>query len=325
MNIGRATEARRALFVSVLRVAFALAGLGTVAYLVRQIGLEKLGPLLAGSAPFLPLVLLLELGRQACDAAGTYFAYGEARRRVPFHLVFRGQLVGFALGHMLPAGKVASESSKAAYVLPFIGAETATAAALTNQALTFLSASLVSLFSMAAAWARLGFSALTAALLAHALILAILGLSMRAVMWSPSVARFFAKRFHRWVESVRSVEAAARVGGPVPLAPLAALGAGRLCLFAEIAVLALAAGVDLDAADAFIAGGLELLALAGGFFVPGQLGVSEGSLVIGASAFGAAAGQALSIGLLLHAVQIFLVPVGATLPLLVRPPKPSDG
>jgi uncharacterized membrane protein YbhN (UPF0104 family) len=67
-----------------------------------------------------------------------------------------------------------------------------------------------------------------------------------------------------------------------------------------------------------------MLAAAAGFFVPGQLGVSESSLVIGADAFGATAGQALSVGLLLHAVKIFLVPVGATLPLIGRT-RPNRG
>jgi hypothetical protein len=295
-----------------------------VAYLVQKTGPETLGPLLLGSAPFLPLVLLLELGRQACDAAGTYYAFGEARRLVPFHLVFRGQLVGHALGHMLPAGKVAGESSKAAYVLPFVGAEIATAAALTNQAMSLVAAALVSLLSMSAAFAHTGLSILTAALFAHFVVLTVLGLAMRLAMRARALARFLARRFHRWVESAHSIEAAARDGGHLPIAPLAALCAGRVILVAEVAVLAVAAGVDLDLVGGFIAGGLEMLALAAGFLVPGQLGVSEGSLVTGAELFGATAGQALSVGLLLHVVHIFLVPVGATLPMLSRA-RPTSG
>ena len=324
MNVARAIAAKRVALLPALRIAFALAGLGAVYYLVRQIGPEQLEPLLVGSAPFLPLVLLLELARQGCDAAGTYFAYGAARARVPFRLVFRGQLVGNALGHMLPAGKVAGESSKAAHVLPFIGAEAAAAAGLTNQAMSFLAAALVSLLSMIAAWARTGSSLLTAALLAHFVIRVGLGLATRTAMRAPSVSRFLARRFHRFVESTQAVEGAARQGGYLPMGPLAALSAGRVVLVGEVATLALAAGVDVDLVGGLIAGGLEMLAAAAGFFVPGQLGVSESSLVIGADAFGATAGQALSVGLLLHAVKIVLVPVGATLPLLARTP-PNRG
>ncbi|MBC7171657.1 MAG: flippase-like domain-containing protein [Polyangiaceae bacterium] len=96
---------------------------------------------------------------------------------------------------------------------------------------------------------------------------------------------------------------------------------GRGVLIAQLGVLALGAGVDIDVLGSFIVGGLQMLALAAGCLVPGQIGVTEGSLVVCADAFGATAAQALSIGLLLHVVQVALVPIGASLPIFWRAPE----
>lgn len=321
MRIGRVTPEGSGRWGTAMRLAFAAAGLGALAALVDAVGLGSLAPLLERAAPALPVVLALELCRQGCDAAGTYLACGDARRQVPFPVVFRAQLVGHALGHLLPAGRMAGEGSKAAMVGGFVGAETAASAALTSQAMSLLAAGIVSAVSFAAAFERTGFSSLTAALLVHVVAVSALGLGIRLATRSGRVGHFLARMLRRIMR--REEAPAPVVRSAEPLAPLAALCVGRVVAVAEVAVLALAAGVDLGVVGGFIAGGLQMLALAAGCLVPGQLGVTEGSLVVGAAAFDATAGQALSIGLLLQTVQVALVPVGATLPMLWKTPAPA--
>lgn len=322
MRITRGIPERGGRWGKVMRLAFSVAGLATVVFLVDRIGPTSLAPLLERAAPALPLVLALELCRQGCEAAGTYFACGDARRRVPFPVVFRAQLVGHALGHLLPAGRVAGEGSKAALVGPFVGTETAASAALTSQSMSLVAAGIVSALSCAAALERTGLSSLTTALLVHVVAASMLGLGLRLATRSGHAARLLARLVRRLTRRDEAPSQLIRSGGS--LAPLAMLCAGRVVAIGEIAVLALAAGVDVGLLGGLIAGGLQMLALAAGCLVPGQLGVTEGSLVVGAPAFDATAGQALSVGLLLQAVQVVLVPVGATLPIFWKTDAPAS-
>ncbi len=304
-----------------LRLGLAVAGVASVALLVDAVGADSLVPLLERAAPVLPLVLALELARQACDAAGTYLACGDARRRLPFPVVFRAQLVGHAIGHLLPAGRMAGEGSKAAMVGPFVGSETAAAAALTSQAMSLVAAGIVSAVCCVAALARTGLSTLTTALLAHVVVASALGGALFLATRSGRAGRVVARLLRRITR--REDDEAERAGGPCAVAPLAARCIGRVVAIAELSLLAIAAGVELGVLGGLIAGGLQMLSLAAGCFVPGQLGVTEGSLVVGCAAFDATAAQALSIGLLFQTVQVVLVPVGAWLPMVWKTAVPA--
>ena len=62
--------------------------------------------------------------------------------------------------------------------------------------------------------------------------------------------------------------------------------------------------------------GLNLVALAVGALVPGQLGVSDGAFALSAKTLGTTTAKAMSIALLAHAMQVLFVLVGSLLPLL---------
>src|SRR5690606_19614316 len=137
------------------------------------------------------------------------------------------------------------------------------------------------------------------------------------------VARFCAHNLHR-ISTVAPPGPGLEEGASPIAASLPALGAlciGRVVLMGEVVLLATASGVSPTMVGGLIAGGLQALASAAGFLVPGQVGVTEGSLVVGASAFDATAGQALSVGLLLQAVHVSFVPIGAAVPLLWKVAK----
>ena len=110
----------------------------------------------------------------------------------------------------------------------------------------------------------------------------------------------------------------AREAGVVPTTPLFALTVGRALQIVQFGVLAHAVGVDVTLSRALLAQGVNLVALALGVLVPGQIGATEGAFAVSAEALGASVAAAMSIALLSHALQVVGILVGSLTPLLWR-------
>jgi len=315
----------RARAMSALRLAFAIAGIGAVVLLVRNTGADALVAVLVPAAKWIPLILLLEALRLGLDGTATWLALGRRARLLPIRLLTRAQLIGAAVGSLAPAGRTAAEATKAALIAPWTGAPSATAAAATVQAATLLATALISIPCAWAAWVVSGSSWLTLSLLVHAVALFILGAGMRLAMRAPRLGRWFGGRAGRFARGAASFQDAARESPVLVPGPTAALFAGRVLQVAQYAVLAYAVGFDLTAVQALIAQGLNLVALAAGALVPGQIGVSEGAFVLSASTLGTTEAKAMAIALLAHVLQVATLPLGALTPMLwkVRRPAPS--
>ncbi|GEL75138.1 lysylphosphatidylglycerol synthase domain-containing protein [Myxococcus virescens] len=307
-----------------LRPVFALAGVGTLALLVHKAGPRELGAVLSSAAPWLPWVVLLELGRQCMDGLATRRAYGPGAGRVPWRVLARAQLIGTAVSSMAPAGRAAAEATKAALLSPYMGGGTATAAAATSQAASLAAGGFISFPCALASYLLTGMSLFTMLMLAHGVLLVLLSVGVRACMRAKRPGAWLVCRFSRWALHAEQFKASARCGSLLPWSPMLAFLCSRLFQVAQYGVLTYAVGIDTSLVQAFFAQGLYLCALAVGSLVPGQVGVSDGAFALAAGVLDTTAARAMSVALLGHLVQLLFVLVGALIPLVwrIRAPLP---
>ncbi|MRG96555.1 UPF0104 family protein [Polyangium spumosum] len=297
------------------RLAFAALGIGVVASLVRQAGAGALVAILRGAAPWLPLVVALELLRVGTDALATYAAYGDRAKMLSVPALARASLVARAVSSIAPAGRAAAEATKAALLAPWAGPAAATAAGATVQAVTLVSGGIISVPCAAAAYALSGASAITLALVLHAALLVLAGTLLRVVMrasWFGALARRVSRRAG---ERVVVFQERARETRLLPPGPVAVMLVGRVIQVAQYAILARAVGAATGASRALVAQGANMVSLAVGAFVPAQVGVSEGAFAWSADVLGATVPQAVAIAMLCHALEAVFVAVGAIVPL----------
>ncbi|AKT36817.1 lysylphosphatidylglycerol synthase domain-containing protein [Chondromyces crocatus] len=306
-----------------LRGALAVGGVSTVALLVRDAGPATLLEVLETAAPWIPLLLTIEVARMGTDALATWLALGRRAHAVPIPVLARAQLIGTAVGTLAPAGRTAAEATKAALLAPWTGGAPATAGAATTQAATLLSTALISLPCAWAASRLTGASWITVALLIHAAVLFLLGVGVRLVMRSPRLGRWLARR-ERLSRNAATFQQVAKETPVLSPGPTAALLLGRALQVLQYGVIVHAVGVSVSAVQALFSQGLNLMALAVGVLVPGQLGVSEGAFALSASTLHTTEAKAIAIALLAHLLQIALLPLGALTPLLWKVRAPSE-
>ncbi|WP_233165820.1 lysylphosphatidylglycerol synthase transmembrane domain-containing protein [Archangium sp. Cb G35] len=281
--------------LAVLHPVCAVLGVALLAMLVQRAGAEELGRELSRAAPWLPLVLMLEVTRLFLDALATRVAYGSRAREVPWRRMLRAQLIGTAVSSVSPTGRASGEAAKAALLGQYTGGATALAAAATSQAASLVSGGLICLLCAFAAYLRTGASWLTLVFGVHALVLLLMGLGMHAGTKGRALP---------------------------PARTLLAALLGRTLQVVQYGILAMAVGIDTTVVEALIAQGLHLVSLAVGALVPGQFGVREGAFALSAGAFGTTPARAMSIALLAHGTQGLFVLLGSLTPLVwkVQPP-----
>lgn len=307
-----------------LRFAFAGLGIVIVCTLVQHVGAGALGVILRRAAPWLPIVVGLELLRIGTDALATYAAYGERARHVSAVALARASLVARAVSSIAPAGRTAAEATKAALLAPWAGPAAATAAAATGQAVTLVSGGIVSVPCAAAAYALSGVSPITLALIVHAAALVTAGTLLRVAMRAPRLGALAGRVSARAGERVVAFQARARETSLLPPRPIAAMLLGRSIQVAQYAILARAVGATTGVSRALVAQGANMVSLSVGAFVPAQVGVSEGAFAWSADVLGATLPQAIAIAILWHALEAVFVAVGALVPLAWPAPSPPD-
>lgn len=309
-----------------LRPVFALAGLGMLALLVHRAGPHELGAVLSGAAPWLPCVVLLELGRQCMDALATRYSYGAGAERVPLAVLARAQLIGTAVSSMAPAGRAAAEATKAALLTPYMGGATATAAAATSQSASLAAGGLISFPCALASYLLTGFSLFTGAMLVHGVVLVAVSAGLRACMRAKRPGAWLVRRCRRWASHAEQFQASARCGTLLPCRPTLAFLGSRVLQVGQYVVLTHAVGIDTSVVQALFSQGLYLCALAVGSLVPGQVGVTDGAFALAAGVLDTTAARAMSVALLGHLVQLIFVTAGALTPLVwrARAPRPAS-
>ncbi len=303
-----------------IRILLALAGVGAVAALVRDVGPSAIAAVLVPALAWLPLAAACEIGRIAMDAVSSQLSL-EPGRRVPPLPMFAAHLVAYAVMGVAPAGRATAEAVKASLLARFLGGGSAAALGTVNQANTLLSSGTFSLACAVAAWVTSGPTLLFWALLAHVVGMNVSGLALRAAARYERLGNALVRRFPRLAVHVAAFQTTSRATALLPARPVLAMMIGRALQTAQFAVLALAVGLAPGPIRALALHGVYLVVAAIAVLIPGQLGASEGAFAMAADTLDATVAQAMSVALLAHVVQLALTLVGFVVLALWRPAK----
>lgn len=318
------TQRTRARLWMIARIALGIAGLAVVAWLVNDVGVDALRDTLVPALAYLPIAVLLELGRVAMDAVSSHYSLGARSERVPPLPMFGAHVVANAIMAIAPAGRPTSEVVKAGLLARWLGAAPAAALAAANQANTLISSATFSAFGALAAWILTGPSILTWLLVVHVVSMNASGLAIRAAARYERFGAWLAKRFPKAAPHVEGFSETTRETGLVPIAPVGTMMIGRAFEAAHLGVLAWAVGVTPTMVGTLALHGIYLVVAAIGVMIPGQVGATEFTFTRSADALDSTVPQAMSIALLAHLVKLVLVVVGFVVLILWRPPKRDE-
>lgn len=288
---------RRALLHGVLGIA----GVAALTALIRHVGAGALLEMLQGAAALLPLLFALEVVRLGCEALATHTLCPPGR--VPLAELLRVHVVAYPVAMLMPAGRTTAETAKAALLSPYLGAPRAAAIATTNQALSLLSTSPVSLLAALAAWRATGASPLTLGVVAYFALAVVSGLGIALAARQRAAFGWLAKRFARAGQATAAYQDALREHPPVPAGAFAALAVNRVLQAAQYAVLLAAVGGESGPLCALLAYGVGAVGAALGDLIPAQIGATDGAFTLAAPLLGLTESAAVALSVLAHLLQ----------------------
>jgi uncharacterized membrane protein YbhN (UPF0104 family) len=279
-------------------------------YVVKQAGVAETVSLLKRALPFLPVALILEGGRIGTEVMAARNLFSLQRSVVPTGSVIRAQLVGYALGNVLPVGRVAAEATKAGILATHAGLANTAAVAAVTQALHLMASAVVLVPCVVAARSSSASLGLTAAIVGQcALLGAIGGAILLAAYFVPCDGRYL-RRFPKIANGLGAFRTAMRSLPHFPIGALAWLTAGRFLQVALLAALAHAVGAAFSIAAPFVAQAVLLIGASVADVVPGQIGAYETAFALFSDAIRMSKVNAVAVALLVHLVQATWTVVG---------------
>jgi hypothetical protein len=264
--------------------AFAALGLGVVALLVARTGGASIAATLARMPAAIQIAVAIEGVRIALETWGTRALLGSPR--VPWRVVARAQLVGYAVCYVAPLGRTAAEACKAMLLSPHATRERLLRAAASNQA---------------GALVAVGVASVVCALAAHALSAsraeAVLALHGLALLVPGAVLFWVRRRGHRTGEG--------KVLG------IATMLASRAMQAVSVALLVVAAGAPAGTCQVLLAWGAHLVGASLGDAAPAQLGFTDAAMLTVAPAAHVSAAAGLSVAVAMRVAQLFWVTIAA--------------
>jgi uncharacterized membrane protein YbhN (UPF0104 family) len=289
-----------------VRIACAVLGTGVLVLAVWAAGARAVLASLGASVHALPALALLEGVMVGCSTLALRALYGDLAHRVAVRQWVRAGALGYALGLVLPMGRGAGEAARAVLLSRTTGGARAAVAAVQMQGVVLLSTAVITVPVLAATVGVLGPGLAAGLVLANAVIAGALGTSILVVRERAKLGRLLGgliKRLERFGLAFDAVAGASRAD----LArSLAWESAGRVAQVVQCGVALAAIGQPAGLLRTLVVRGALILGSAVGDFIPGQLGATEATLVLGAGTLALTAAGAASIALLIHAAQILL-------------------
>jgi len=303
----------------------AVGALATV-LLVRGVGADKVWLALSTAAPWLPVIIGLELGIFSMDALAIRSLLGEDGQKVPPRAWIRSSALAYAIMIFLPAGRAGGELARASILARHVGGPKAAAAAAKLQAAVLFANFVASVpAAITVATVTGADSPLGVLVLANGVVTLVLGV---VVIWA-------ARTTHpeSWLarkvlpkDAGQAFYTAIRAMPAVPVRPILLCTAGRALQALQYGIIVLAVGGVLTAQSALVAQGIHLVGAGLGDFVPNQVGVTEGAYGLFASALGLSTHRATSVAIALVArvSQFLLAGLAALLAsVIIREPAPK--
>jgi len=304
------------------RAAAAIVGLAIVALIVRGLGIDDVTRAVAQAAPYLPIVIVLEVAILACSTLALRALYRDAARVVPTSQLARAALIGYAVQGVVPAGRAAAEATRASLLAGWVGRGRAGAAATRMQAVVLIANGLISVPAAIAAARTGAMRWLPLAIAINAGVTLSLGFALLLIIRHAHIGHWIGRRLKRVRAFGAELDAAFEDDVETPVRAIAWELAGRCVQVAQHAVLIVCVGGAFGIVPALCAEGIHLVGAAVGDLIPAQLGATEGNFTLSARALGLAGTSAVSIALLAHLVQLLWVLIGAFVPLLWRAADP---
>jgi uncharacterized membrane protein YbhN (UPF0104 family) len=294
----------------VLGAAALALGVLALYFVVKQVGTTHTLSLLRRGMPLLPFALALEGGRIATEVQAARHLFALQRSTVPTRAIVRAQLVGYAIGNVLPVGRVAGEATKAGILASHATLANTAAVAAVTQALHLMASAVVLVPCVVAARSASASVGLTAAVVGQcALLGAAGGTILLAAYFAPCQGRWL-QRFPKVMNALSAFRIGIRSLPHFPAAALAWLVMGRLLQVLLIAVLARSVGAAFSLAGPFVAQAVLLMGASVADVVPGQIGAFEAAFALFSGAIGMSKANAVAVALLIHVVQALWTVVG---------------
>jgi Lysylphosphatidylglycerol synthase TM region len=322
---GRSGAAKKALRNLALKLLGGAVGVTAFALLVRSVGPARLGAMLAASARWLPLLLLLEAVRIGCELAATLAISPRVRRAATLAELARIHLVAYAVSVALPAGRAACETTKGAMLSRRLGVPAAAAIAATGQSLALLGGVILAVPCAVAAFLATGASTMTLAVGLYALGAIVAFALMQLGARRREVGGFLGRRFASLQKAAHSFHDAM---DEIPLLPpraLAVVVLSRLVQALQLGLLVHAAGAAFGLGRSFLAMGVSLVGGSVGDMIPGQLGAADGAFALFSRELGIAAAGGVAVAVVMRCVQMAWMGVGLFAALAGRERKGRAG
>jgi hypothetical protein len=295
----------------------AVAGVAAVVLLIRQVGARELLTLALRALPWIPLLLLLEGVRIACETFGTRAIVAGERRQMDLASWLRMHLVANAALVMLPAGRAICEGIKIASLSKTYGPPRSAAYVVMQHSMTLLALAVISIPCAVASHFATGMSLLTIGIIVHG-GLCMFGTIAVQVAARKAIVPGFAKKW--FVHSEGALEIFRDTARAIPALPIGCLLGklgNRVVQAFQFGVILHALGAFGTAERAFLADGVNLVGSALGELLPAQIGAMDGTFALASNALVINIAAAMAIANLMRLVQMGWSAVGALLPVIV--------
>lgn len=292
----------------------AAAGLLLATLLANTLGAQQVRTALWSMARYLPIMGVLEIMRFSAELQSTRRLLATP---IPWRALMQAQCAAHACGQVMPAGRAAGESIKSAVLAPHVGATRAGAVGAAGQLITLIVNGALSLLAAVV-------TVLTGESPELALALGLFGGALLALGALLTLALRRPRPFRRLRSMpitgtlLERIAEAARHGAHFgPTAVLWQMTA-RLMQAVQLGVLISAIRGVVSVPVALVSLGVHLLGAAAGDFLPAHMGTTEGAFALTASVMHIAPSSALSVALVLHAVQLIFTGLTLVMAVLLR-------
>ncbi len=306
-----------------LQLAFAVVGGSVVAYLVVRSGPAAMAAALVHVGPWLPVLVLLEVGIVVLNAAALRSLYRGGGAPPLGALLWRVSFQAQLLAVVAPAGRLVAETFRAHQLAGRAGRARAAAAAAWMMALVLIANATVAVPTAVAVASIDGATWPTFAVSIYCAVTFAIGCTL-ILAGRARLGRWLARRIKIAREAGPAFDTAFKGEAPGVAKALLFECGTRLLLISEILLLRHAVGASADVVSGLATAGVLLTGAAAGDFVPAQLGATDGPVSLAAGSLGMRGSQALALTLGLHAVQLIVGLAGALLgPLIFRARRPA--
>ncbi|MGF1466986.1 MAG: lysylphosphatidylglycerol synthase domain-containing protein [Sandaracinaceae bacterium] len=283
------------------------AGVGAVVLLVRDAGPDQVWATLLAAGPWLPLIILCEIGFVGMDVVSLRLMLGAAGRRVPGTVWLHSGMIAYGIMVLFPAGRAGGEVARAASLSPYVGGARAAAGAALLQGATMWGNTLITIPCLVAVGLTAGLGTWLGALVGlNGLVTAVLGSAIFFGARYSRIGGFLGRRIRALGAHGTHFDRSLRQGPSVPVRPIVAALVGRTFQSLQYGLILAAVAGSATVVGGLTAQAIHLVGAGLGDVVPNAAGITEMAYRIFREVLGLTMATAVSIALVHRLAQYSL-------------------